>query len=115
MSAKEILSKSKSFGADQVTFRKLYKSEGDSKENDWIDKHAASDEKLSEINSYIKENGEAMAILPFGATKYSINGLSVVIDDDCMAQEIKDTYKYLILRPDAKLYSSWDKKESVLF
>jgi MoaA/NifB/PqqE/SkfB family radical SAM enzyme len=114
-SAKEILEEAKELGADQVTFRQLYKSGIGSKEDKWIDEHRASDEKLDEIRKYIIDNGEPMSILPFGATKYSIHDMSVVLDDDCMAEEVKDTYKYLILRPDAKLYSSWDKKESVLF
>lgn len=115
MSPAKILNEVKERGADQVTFRQLYKSGENTKEDKWIEEHGASGRTINDIREYIKKNGEPMAILPFGATKYSIHGMSVVLDEDCMAEEIKDTYKYLILRPDAKLYSSWDKKESVLF
>lgn len=115
MSPAKILKNCKMYGADQVTFRQLYKSGKETKEDKWIDEHGANGRAINDIRNYIKKEGEPMAILPFGATKYSIHGMSVVLDEDCMAEEVKDTYKYLILRPDAKLYSSWDKKESVLF
>ena len=53
--------------------------------------------------------------LPFGALRYSVDGISTVVDDDCMNQEVKDTLKYLILRPDCKLYTKWDDAGSLLF
>ena len=52
--------------------------------------------------------GKPLGRLPYGATKYSLNGLSVVIDDDCMAKKKDvtadggDTVKYLILQPDCR-------------
>ncbi|MFW6016249.1 MAG: radical SAM protein [bacterium] len=110
-----ILCTAKDLEADQVTFRQLYTSNQNTVEDKWINKHSVSNTKIKRINNYIKNHGNPMAKLPFGATKYAIQNLSVVVDNDCMNQEIKDTYKYLILRPDAKLYSRWDRKESVLF
>lgn len=50
-----------------------------------------------------------------------------LIDDDCMAKNGErrvfgeppmsrdESYKYLILRPDCKLYSQWDDKASLIF
>jgi hypothetical protein len=32
-----------------------------------------------------------------------------------MNEEIKDTYKYLILRENGKLYSKWETKASLIF
>ena len=81
----------KGLGADQVTCRVLYSDGGDSE-----------------------------GVLPYGATKYSLHGMAVVVDDDCMAKgklpdEEKDAYKYLILQPDCKLYSQWDDPASLIF
>ena len=65
--------------------------------------------------------GKPLGRLPYGATKYSLMGLSVVIDDDCMAKKKDvtvdggDAVKYLILQPDCKLYSQWDDPASLIF
>ena len=64
--------------------------------------------------------GKPLGVLPYGATKYSLHGMAVVVDDDCMAKgklpgEEKDAYKYLILQPDCKLYSQWDDPASLIF
>ena len=57
--------------------------------------------------------------LPFGAEKYSINNITTVVDNNCMDDARErvepDTYKYLILRPNCKLYSSWDDNGSLIF
>ena len=71
--------------------------------------------KIREITEYVKSNGRALEVLPFGSIKYSVNGMGVVIDTDCMSTEAKDTIRYLILRPNAKLYSKWDDKGSLVF
>ena len=42
--------------------------------------------------------------------------MSTVVDEDCMAKsEEKKALKYLILRPNCKLYTQWDDKGSLLF
>ena len=103
------------FQADQITFRVLYTSGLDTPQDEWIGEHAADDKYISDIKSFILANGKPLGTLEFGATKYSVNGLSTVLDDDCMAQKVKDEYKYLILRPNCKLYSKWDDAASLIF
>lgn len=111
----KVFKKANKLGADQVTLRELYHSGKGTEKDEWIETYKTNPEVLETYKWYIKENGERMDILPFGAVKYSLNGLSVVVDSDCMNEEVRDTFKYLILRPDCKLYTKWDKKESVLF
>lgn len=101
-------------GADQVTFRKLYVS-GDNEQSKWILEHGAKPETTNVINRFILTNGRALEILEFGAVRYSINGISTVFDTDCMNTEAKSHLKYLILRPDCRLYSKWDDKGSLVF
>lgn len=122
-SPEEIFMKAKELGADQLTFRVLYNVDNpqDEKEkeiNDWINLHRCNPEKITEINNYIKQHGRPLERLPFGAIRYSVHGMSCVLDDDCMnskSQDLKDEVKYLILRPDCKLYTKWDDKGSCLF
>lgn len=107
----------KALGADQVTLRVLYSSGNDTPQDRWIDCNAIDTEALQTINSYITSQGRLLGILPHGAAKYSVDGLCVVIDNDCMdkAEKTGEDYKYLILQPDCKLYSQWDDKSSLIF
>ena len=113
-----IFSVAASLNADQITFRKLYESGTavDSPENSWIREHRCTDADFKKIADYVKACGTPLEILPFGATKYSIHNFGVVIDEDCMSEELKgDAVKYLILRENCKLYSKWDDKNSLIF
>lgn len=115
----------KSLGANQVTLRVLY-SDGDTTEQaKWVNEHKASKEYIDTLVSCIRDRGTFLGQLPFGAMKYSLNGMSVVLDDDCMGKQVSnvdhqktqelDTYKYLILQPNCKLYSQWDDPASLIF
>lgn len=110
-----IFDKCKELGANQITFRKFYKSSENTPQDKWITEHAASDECFNQINRYIKENGRELEVLPFGAIRYSVSGMSVVTDDDCMNTEVKKDIKYMILRPNCKLYTKWDDEGSIMF
>lgn len=111
----EIFDYAKELGANQVTLRELYTSGWNLKQDRWINKHRIRPDVIEAIRFGIEEDGEKMDILPYGFIKYSLKGLSIVIDNDCMSEDMKSEFKYLILRPDCKLYTKWDKKESVLF
>ncbi|SHI79615.1 radical SAM protein [Thermoclostridium caenicola] len=105
--------------ADQVTFRVLYTSTDDvnaqTQQDKWILEHGASPETLDAIKKYVTEKGRALEILEFGAVKYSVMGMSTVIDDDCMSTVPKESLKYVILQPNCKLYSKWDDPASLIF
>jgi len=103
------------FKADQLTFRVLYDSGTDKPEDLWVRNNKISDDFIGNLNSYIKEKGRFLEKLEFGADRYSVMGMSVVLDDDCMSTSGKDVLKYTILRPNAKLYTKWDDKGSLLF
>jgi sulfatase maturation enzyme AslB (radical SAM superfamily) len=125
--SEQIFARAKELGADQITFRILYTSPANNTLQDkWIAEHRCSDKKVSEIDTYIKGyeldydvgqigHGKPLEKLPFGAVKYSVDEMSVVIDDNCMSTGVVNTLKYLILRPDCHLYSRWDDKGSLIF
>ena len=105
----------KDLGADQVTLRTLYEDGSDSEQARWVRDHSINPATKDEFEQFIISNGRKLERLEFGRTKYSVMGMSTVIDDDCMSQECSDSYKYLILRPDCHLYSKWDDKGSLIF
>ena len=108
--------RAKQLGANQITFRKLYRSiGGDAEINNWIKDNKMDDKAFKTIRDVLKKEAIPLEILPFGAVKYSFGGMGVVLDEDCMSKEIKDTYRYLILRENCKLYSRWDMRSSLVF
>ena len=75
---------------------------------------------MKEIDLYIRSEGNQLERLSFGAIRYSVNGISCVVDDNCMGKtvevkEVKEDIKYFILRPNCKLYTRWDDSGSLWF
>lgn len=109
------------FCADQVTLRVLYSSGNGTPQDRWIAENAASEKTVRALENYVLSHGRLLRTLPYGARKYSLHGMSVVIDTDCMAKDTakreleRENYKYLILQPDCKLYSQWDDPASLIF
>lgn len=110
-----IFQRAKKFGADQITFRVLYESQDPTSPiNKWIEENRASGFLVEALQKRV-EQGRGLEKLPFGAYRYSVDGMSCVLDQDCMSTEGKEAIKYLILRPDSKLYTKWDDDGSILF
>jgi len=107
----------KDLGADQVTLRVLYSAGTDTPQDQWITAHAARKKTVQSLENAVDYTGRILGKLPHGATKYSLDGLCVVIDADCMDKATKtdEDYKYLILQPDCKIYSQWDDPASLVF
>ncbi|MCK9154732.1 MAG: radical SAM protein [Paludibacteraceae bacterium] len=100
---------------DQVTFRKLYARPG-TQQAKWVEKEATKESELKRLEDFIKGSGRLINILEYGQLQYSLDGISYVVDNDCMAKDQKSgVYKYLILRPNMKLYSQWDIPSSLVF
>ena len=107
----------KALGTDQVTLRVLYSSGSGTPQDEWITRNAMPEHSVLCLQEYVKTHGKILGVLPHGAVKYSLDGLCVVIDGDCMdkAEKTDEDYKYLILQPDCKLYSQWDDPASLIF
>lgn len=109
------------YHADQVTLRVLYTSGNGTKEDAWIAANRADDATVQALQEYVLQHGKLLSTLPYGAHKYSVDGMSVVVDADCMGkdedkrEEPGENYKYLILQPDCRLYSQWDDSASLIF
>jgi len=105
-------------GVHQATFRVLYSTEGtECEQNQWISAHGASAAAVQRwVGDYIREHGRPLEKLPFGARRYSVGGISTVIDGDCMTPDTeREGIRYLILQPNCKLYTRWDDPGSILF
>lgn len=112
----EIFKRAELLGADQLTFRRLYESGGELPEDRWVREHSVDTSFWPSIDAFIRAEGRALERLPYGALRYSVRGISTLVDGDCMATaEEASAIRYLILRPDCKLYTKWDDKGSKLF
>lgn len=103
--------------ANQVTFRQMYTTNSETPQAKWVKEHTVDEEWFDVLRRFAERVGHYLDTLEYGAKRYSIKEMSVVIDDDCMAKNTsKDRgFKYLILRPDCKLYTQWDDKGSLIF
>lgn len=104
----------KQYDVDQLTFRKIY-SDGDNEKSAWIKEHLFDSNRFESIRQFIIERGTVVRRLPFGALLYDVNGVSTVIDEDCMAEHNIEEIRYAVLRANNHLYSSWNKKGSLIF
>ena len=126
----EIFKRCHELGADQVTFRAMYTSGNNTPQDKWIEENTVYDYGRNragaaaegsgnffyELRTTIMEEGRYLDTLEYGSDRYSYEGISVVIDTDCMSKGVnKEAVKYLILRPNCKLYSKWDDKGSLIF
>jgi hypothetical protein len=102
------------YGADQVTLRRLYDPDDGSSQSRWIKENKLDEDDYKKLQRYVL-NAPYLRQLEYGQTAHQINGMSVVLDDDCMVQANKDDFKYFIIRPNGKLYSSWDDPASLIF
>lgn len=109
-----IFDNAKELGADQVTLRKLYNANDESPQSDWVRKNIIDERTYSELCGYVSA-APALRQLEYGQTAHQINGISVILDDDCMAKGDNTDFKYLIIRPNGKLYSSWDDPAGLIF
>lgn len=102
-------------GAHQLVFRQLYNSNNNYNYeiSEWINQNKID---ICDIFKYIQSYGRKLEMLPYGKVRYSICGMSVVVDDDCMSTNPDvDAIRYLILRENNKLYTKWDDEGSLLF
>jgi hypothetical protein len=108
---KDIIERCADLGAYALTARELFCGKG--KKGEWCTEHKIS---LTNFNEYVRNNGFLLEELPYYKERYSVHGVSVVVDCDCMDKNNKtNDVRYLILRPDGRLYSKWDDKASLLF
>ena len=113
----DLFRRCKDLGADQVTLRVLYSSGKDTPQDKWIAANGMPARSVDKLKEYVTTNGRVLSVLPHGAVRYSLHGMSVVIDSDCMdtAEKTDEDYKYLVLQPNCKLYSLWDDPASLIF
>lgn len=110
----KIFNQAKKLGANQITFRMLYTSGNlDLPQNQWIQQNRFGSKQA--LDSYIKEKGTALEPVSFGAMRYDVNGISTILDNDCMSTAIQEEVRYLVLRPDCRLYTKWNTPGSLLF
>lgn len=103
----------KSYGADQITLRRMYGNYS-TKEGEWLMENKLKSDEWEKVNALI-DKMPIIDKLEFGREKRVIDDMSIVVDNDCMSTKTEEVAKYLILRPNAKLYSRWDTKGSLIF
>lgn len=110
----DIFNRARDLGANQITFRILYQSKDLTlPQNIWIKDHPFKGE--SYLKEHIETYGEPLEPVSFGAMRYNVDGISTILDTDCMSTTVKDELRYLVLRQNCKLYTKWSTSGSLLF
>jgi organic radical activating enzyme len=116
------IEKLKSFGFDQVSFRKLSIPQNPcstieaSDTINWIQLHAKVDERWFVALDTLISNGRKIRTLGFGPEVYSIHGVAVTYFPYCIQENNNgDDVRSLIFQENGHLYDSWDDPASVLF
>jgi hypothetical protein len=103
---KDIYKNLKELGADQVTFKTLYGK------SIWLKKHAFT--SMEKLKNYILFHTTITEPLPVGLTKYSVDQLGTVLNENCMNYN-ENGVVHPIIHEDHRLYSKWDDKGSLIF
>lgn len=106
----EVIRRLHEIGADQATLRVLWSGKDDNEISRWIRSNKASEDFVVNMELYCQQNGKQLSAL---YPKYQIHDMTLVIDDDCMAEKSVGEIRYLILRSDCNLYTKWDTKSSL--
>lgn len=102
-SMNELFQKIEELSPNQVTFKNLWYTEKENPINKWIKTNKASSNILQRISEYIRNHGGSKMT----EFKYDFNGRSIWMVDNCMLGN------YLILRPDTRLYRSWESSNPI--
>lgn len=115
----EVINRCKELGANQITFRKMWRTFDGSKEDNWVSTNCCSDDVVESYNNWILKNGRKLHRLTNGAFVYTILGMSTIVDMDCMDDKNEkydeQVIRYLILRENGRLYTHWDDEGSLWF
>lgn len=120
----EILQKCHDLKVSQLTFRipsipDQIKPDSESQGNAaWIRQHnKLYDHILFDLRSWKEEHPESLVrTLSFGAEVYDIRGIGTTIMEYCIQENHgEEDIRSLIYQSDGHLYTSWDKKGSILF
>lgn len=101
--------------ADQVTLREMYSSDEETEQGKWLKENQYPEDSRNSLVEFL-DGFPMVRKTEYGTNIRDIYGMSVVYDGDCMGKNPpEDALKFLILRPNCKLYCSWDNESSLVF
>lgn len=106
ISPKQIIERAKLLGCNELTFRRLYPWSKENSGYQNIIENSMADEKQNEILNYLEDNCEKKVKLGELEKIYYLSWISVMYITDCMGQ---NSYRYRILKPNCRLYKSWEE------
>jgi hypothetical protein len=109
-SPEEVINRLLELNADQATFRVLWAGKDDNEISRWIKSNSVAQDFVENIEIYCATKGKH---LPASYPKYQLGNLTIVLDEDCMAEKSVGEIRYLILRSDCNLYTRWDTASSI--
>ncbi|MEF2175365.1 MAG: radical SAM protein [Candidatus Absconditabacteria bacterium] len=108
----KIIQRAMDLGANQLTFRRLYPGDNNSEDYKNILNNSVKQSKEREIIQYLHDNCNEKYMINQSEKLYYKGNLSILYITDCMAQ---NSDRYRILKPDCKLYKSWEQDAKPIY
>ncbi|MBT6690551.1 radical SAM protein [archaeon] len=111
-----LIKKVKGWGVEQLSLRKLAAPQGSECKSvyDWTMENMIGDENYSEIELFVKENGNQLLALAHGATVYDLEGQNVCLTSALTIEPERDNMRQVIFFPDGHLRYDWQYKGAIL-
>lgn len=108
----KIIQRAMDLWANQLTFRRLYPGDNNSEDYKNILNNSVKQSKEREIIQYLHDNCNEKYMINQSEKLYYKGNLSILYITDCMAQ---NSDRYRILKPDCKLYKSWEQDAKPIY
>jgi molybdenum cofactor biosynthesis enzyme MoaA len=114
---KTIITKSKGWGAEQLTLRKVSapKKSHSLEVYNWTKAHELSQSNLNDIEAYLKTNGEKVATFDYGGAIYDVEGQNVCFTNALTLNKDSENFRQAIYFPDGHLRFDWQYQGAIIF
>ena len=111
----EMVNFCKTYKVKQLTFRPIAHPDNDNSDiTKWIKEHTLSEDELSTIKTFLKNNATPVLHLSHGATVYDYWGQNVCLTDCLTTNETDENMRQIIYYPDGTISYDWKYEGAVL-
>lgn len=113
---KEMIAYSKKLGVEQLTLRKMAKS--DNAENPeitaWTDNHLLKPGQVADMAGFLEKNGRLLATTEKRANIFDVDGQNVCLTDALTIEPTSNDYRQIIFFPNGRVRFDWQSNGAVL-
>lgn len=115
--AKAMVKKSQEWGAEHLTLRKVAtpKISQNATVYAWTKAHELTSNNMSEIESYLNENGNRIGAFDYGGSIYDVDGQNVCFTNALTLKTDSEDFRQAIYFPDGHVRFDWQYRGAIIF